>query len=511
VVIDTDLGLDDAVTLALALQSPDVHVAGIVACDGAAGRMQGIRSLECFLRWFNRREIPVYEGVPSKAAAPRFRRFAEEAVASVVDDLSAARVRRPFTPTAYVPAKGKAVVLALGPLTNLAAALTRQPDIVQGIEKIIVAGGPDVGTSWNVGFDPAAFEVVRTSGVPLEFVAGGDKAGKPAAWRSGDPAIGQGTSLAESFFTQLMAAPRVRKHYLGSLSHFHDELVFLFIIDRGIFAARGGDPAVYEPVSSNAVETLFGRLISRGRQAKARVVFADRPLPESVLRSDVAGRRASIIQKNGPDEWFAQVLMNEMHEHLGAYSVIGVKMGLRAAEMLNAPPHSMSIESHTPPRPPVSCLNDGLIVATGSTPGRDLFRHVPLTGGESSPKGESSAAPGTETPEKDDGSRGAQQGVPTTKPGEPSTTQRESSTTEGVRVTFSYGGRTIVLALKPEYQDRIRERIAALRQRHGLEDDEYWSGVRTLGLDIWENWHRRDLFVIVEDVNPPWPVTGKWG
>ncbi len=48
-------------------------------------------------------------------------------------------------------------------------------------------------------------------------------------------------------------------------------------------------------------------------------------------------------------------------------------MGLRAAELLNAPPHAMTIVSSAPPTQPVSCLNDGLLVATGSTPGRGLF------------------------------------------------------------------------------------------------------------------------------------------
>jgi len=136
-----------------------------------------------------------------------------------------------------------------------------------------------------------------------------------------------------------------------------------------------------------------------------------------------------------------------MHEHLGAYSVVGVKMGLRAAEVLNAPQHGMKVVSHVPPGPPVSCLDDGVICATGCTPGRALF-------------------------------------------------SRGEIDRDAVKVSFTYNGRTITLTVKRRYRDHVRSRIRALLRVSTLEDRAYWEGVRALGLDIWTNWHRRDLFTV---------------
>ena len=80
-VIDTDMGLDDAVTLAIALQSPHVQIAAIVACEGDR-RPTAVTHLERMLELFNRPDIPLYSSVTiaSSKPAPPFRQFAEHAV-----------------------------------------------------------------------------------------------------------------------------------------------------------------------------------------------------------------------------------------------------------------------------------------------------------------------------------------------------------------------------------------------------------------------------------------------
>ena len=122
-----------------------------------------------------------------------------------------------------------------------------------------------------------------------------------------------------------------------------------------------------------------------------------------------------------------------------------MKMGLRAAELLNAPPSRMQVVSLTPKHPPVSCLNDGVIVSTGATPGRGLFKYG-----------------------------GHRKGPP--------------------RVKFTFNGRSIVLSLKQRYHDEIVKALSSMRRRYTLEDSRYWKGVRSKGLEIWERWHRLDLF-----------------
>jgi hypothetical protein len=66
------------------------------------------------------------------------------------------------------------------------------------------------------------------------------------------------------------------------------------------------------------------------------------------------------------------------------------------------------------------------------------------------------------------------------------------------RVSFSYNGRQISLAVKDAYHKKVQATIDDLRKIRTLSDAEYWHGVRNASLDIWENWHRRDLFDVVE-------------
>ena len=343
------------------------------------------------------------------------------------------------------------IVLALGPLTNLATALEARPGLKDGILKVVFAGSP-TDESWNVRYDPAALEAVQAAGLEVDFVVSeGRGALKPEAWSTGPLAFGAGTSVGENFVTKLLSTDRVREHYLQRFERYYDELALMYLVDETLFWGKGRND-YWIPNNRAGINNLLTQLLVDGRQGKDRVVFVEGSLPDGVLRKDVRDRKARIIEKNGQTEWFAQLLMNEMHEHLGAYSVIGVKMGLRAAELLNAPQHGMRVISHIKPGPPASCLNDGVIVATGCTPGRALYSYEP----------------------------------------------REPAT---IAVSFECNDRLITLELKKNYRLKIRNRIKELLEKHTLEDHEYWHGVRESGLDIWENWHRRDLFDLIEIQN----------
>jgi len=450
IVIDTDMGLDDTVTLAMALQAPRSEIVGIVASEGVSSGLKCVDHLERMLSLFNRQEIPLYKSahVETTKSAPPFRSFAENAIAHALPEKTSS-FHRAFVPDAYVSNANKTIVLVLGPLTNLATALKTKPEIKEGIDEVLVAGPSKAARNWNVQWDPAALAAVQASGLTLEFVVGGAAGRKPESWQNKPLTIGQGTSIGERFMKRLLADHDVHKHYMNQFTCFYDELVFLYYLDPALFQ-ESSDRNVFAPRARQGVIDLFTQLMSNGRQHRMRTVFAEEALPDAIFQKDVSERKARIIANNGKEEWFAQLLMNELHEHLGAYSVIGAKMGLYAAELLNAPRHGMNIVSRAAAHPPVSCLNDGVIVSTGSTPGRCLFVH---------------------------------------QPGPPGSTQ----------VVFTFNERYLRLALKQEYQTQISTTIKTLLQNHTLADDEYWDGVRRLGLDIWEKWHRRELFEVVTD------------
>ena len=454
-IIDTDMGLDDVVTLALALQNPDVRVKAVVGTEGACDGRKCADFLYCLLWEFNRTELMLYEPIVNRKPKkiPPFRSFVEEALDKVLPSIATDDYKNTFAPEAYTVYGSKTNILLLGPLTNLATALRAEPEIKTKIAKIVIAGPPDISRNWNLRYDLEAFEIVRQSGIQMIFVAPDAKlVGKPRTWQSKELNLGSNTSIGEKLFRRLLEQDNVREHYVNQLS-FHDELAFLFLANPLLFKP-GNREDVRVPTDANAIAKYFTCLLVEGRKSKPRVVFADEQLPKSTLRPDVSKRMDHIIARHSQTEWFAQLVMNELHEHLGAYSIIGVKMGLHAMELLNAPQHGMKVVSHVILRPPVSCLNDGIIVATGCTPGRVLFSQ-----GEVDPS--------------------------------------------SVKVTFTYNNRTITLELKDQYRNKIQREINNLRRFYSLEDHVYWIGVRNIGLDIWENWHRRELFkIVVAKENP---------
>ena len=154
------------------------------------------------------------------------------------------------------------------------------------------------------------------------------------------------------------------------------------------------------------------------------------------------------IERFGLREWRAVVLTNEVHGHLGIYSTLGVKMGLRALEELDALglKGPVSIVSHAGLVPPVSCLNDGLQIGTGSTLGHGLI-----------------SAPATATP--------------------------------SASADFTCGGRTIRLSLREEFDLRIREDIQRATAQFG-RTPQYWQTVRELALKYWAEWDRAEIFSI---------------
>lgn len=171
-------------------------------------------------------------------------------------------------------------------------------------------------------------------------------------------------------------------------------------------------------------------------------------LPFEQYADDVQSIIAPCIERNGEMEWRLVVLTNEIHGHLGIYSTLGAKMGLRAREWFEAQglKGHISVLSFAGSAPPVSCLNDGLQVSTGASLGHGLI---------------------------------ALSDAPSKRP-------------ESI---FTCGEHSIRLALKSEYSEQIRTAIADLKAEFG-DTAPYWQKVRELALVYWMDWHRNDIFDI---------------
>jgi purine nucleosidase len=180
--IDTDTASDDAVALIMALRSPDVRVAAITVVAGNVPVAQAT-SNALFTAELCGANVPVYSG----AEAPLLRKLVIADWfhgADGLGDHGYKPAKRRAEPGHAVDALIQTVrdnpgieIVTLGPLTNLAMALLREPKLAAYVKRCVVMGGAPccVGNvtpaaEFNIWVDPEAARIVFRSGLPLEMV-----------------------------------------------------------------------------------------------------------------------------------------------------------------------------------------------------------------------------------------------------------------------------------------------------------------------------------------------------
>jgi len=183
IIIDTDPGQDDAVAILLALASPEeIEVLGITAVAGNVPLPLTERNARIICELAGKRDIRVFAG----CERPMQRKLvtAEHVHGKTgLDGPQMADPTMPLDPRHAVdfiietlrrePAHS-VTLCPLGPLTNIATAFRRAPDIVGRVQQIVLMGGAyfEVGNitpaaEFNIYVDPEAADIVFKSGVPL--------------------------------------------------------------------------------------------------------------------------------------------------------------------------------------------------------------------------------------------------------------------------------------------------------------------------------------------------------
>ncbi len=175
IIFDTDIGddIDDALALALALQSPELEVRLVTTViDDTESRTR--------LAWkelglYGRRDIPVATGASEPlldvVRAGRARQFE---VLTPEDTVPAAARRHAATVIVETlrNSRQKLTLVPVGPLTNIALALKLDPGVKEKIERIVLMGGAFdlLRLEYNIRRDRAAAQIVFASGVPITAV-----------------------------------------------------------------------------------------------------------------------------------------------------------------------------------------------------------------------------------------------------------------------------------------------------------------------------------------------------
>jgi purine nucleosidase len=180
--IDTDTASDDAVALIMALRSREVRVAAITVVAGNVPVAQAT-SNALFTVELCGADVPVYSG----AEAPLLRKLVIADWfhgADGLGDHGHRPAKRRAEPGHAVDALIQAVhenpgieIVTLGPLTNLAMALLREPKLAASVMRCVVMGGAPCcagnvtpAAEYNIWVDPEAARIVVHSGLPVEMV-----------------------------------------------------------------------------------------------------------------------------------------------------------------------------------------------------------------------------------------------------------------------------------------------------------------------------------------------------
>jgi purine nucleosidase len=184
ILFDTDPGIDDALAILLALASPELKVEGISVVHGNCSVDQALTNALSILELAHATQIPVSRGFELPLVQPSL--LAPETHGNT--GLGYAQLPAPkkkavtqhsadFLIDTIMSAPGEITLVCIGPLTNVAVAIRKEPRIVQAVKDVIIMGAAirHQGNTtplaeFNVYVDPHASFMVYHSGMPITLV-----------------------------------------------------------------------------------------------------------------------------------------------------------------------------------------------------------------------------------------------------------------------------------------------------------------------------------------------------
>ncbi len=184
IIIDTDPGVDDALTFLLALASPEIRLEALTTTQGNVTLEKATRNALSVLELAHARHIPVASGsvVPlvqplrasdhvhgesglGNAQLPKLQ--AKPVSKHAVDYLIERVLAEP----------GEISIFAIGPLTNLAMAIRKEPRFVKAVKELVIIGAAILEhgnitpqAEFNIYVDPHAAHIVFHSGMPITLI-----------------------------------------------------------------------------------------------------------------------------------------------------------------------------------------------------------------------------------------------------------------------------------------------------------------------------------------------------
>lgn len=188
VILDVDTGIDDALAIIYGLESKQMDFLGMTTVSGNVPLHMTEKNTRKVLKLAGREDINVYPG----AAAPllreahyEYRVHGTDGVGNALDDVEVdAKNDNMFAPDFIIEQaeknQGEITLIMVGPLTNLALALRKEPRLADWVKEVIIMGGivskaghgNTLPTSeFNIYADAEAAKIVLHSGIELTMVS----------------------------------------------------------------------------------------------------------------------------------------------------------------------------------------------------------------------------------------------------------------------------------------------------------------------------------------------------
>ncbi len=285
-----DGGIDDALALILAMRTDKLDVSGITAVSGNVSVDQAIINALRVVELVGRENVWVARGLakplvrdPIRATSfhgkdglgdshlppPKLKPHKNDALSQLSVELASAQNR-------------ELNIIATGPLTNIAALLTKEPETARRIKEISIMGGAYGLTQYGIGnetptsefniySDPEAAKVVFESGVPLKAV-GLDVTMIPAAQLSLSDysRINSSVSRVARFTSRILARAMRKKRFA-----LHDPMAVAVVSKPSMFTFEDLPVAVETRGEYTTGMTVADRRLVRGKNAKTVSICSD--------------------------------------------------------------------------------------------------------------------------------------------------------------------------------------------------------------------------------------------
>ncbi len=260
IIIDTDPGQDDAVAILLALASPELDVLGITAVAGNVPLALTEKNARKICELAGRPETRVFAG----CVRPLVRGLVTAEHIHGRTGLDGPELPEPAMPlqekhavdfiieTLLAEDENAVTLCTLGPLTNIAAALNRAPEIAPRVRELVLMGGGffeggnvTPAAEFNIHVDPHAAEVVFNAGIPLVVMPldvthkALTTAKRVEAFRALGTRVGTATAELLEFFERYD-----EEKYGSDGGPLHDPCVIAYLIRPDLFGGRHCNVAI---------------------------------------------------------------------------------------------------------------------------------------------------------------------------------------------------------------------------------------------------------------------------